>query len=447
MPRRTPLNTGLPAEGAQRLSRVRAALVALHESYPDLVFDVTTDGSLLVESRADGERPMECPFPGCRQRFKRRRANDVARHFQTKHAPDALPFVCPAPCTMRTNRRDHFAKHLELKESCVWRLLSQRNDPDVDIMMTMAAQSGAFGAAGHWTALLAAAHEFDLADIHAAPAPPSTAAHGFAPAFNDNGSSTLLIPSAATAYAPAALAWPPPPPPPGYGNLPLQLHASDNVYGPIAYRGNEGDPGHLAGAAAPLLHHRPHHHQYGAAYMATAGGGRAPPHYPSEPAAPAPDPGPVVGLPMAPPPSLWDAAYVVPAPQYPSDPASALADHAYPSHPAPDAAAADYGAVGGWHEPSGRARGAAEILAAFAQLSRMQPQPRRAESATLARTGGPHVPHAAAVDGFVATAGATAGSAPTALHPHASSHSAPLDANFVGFPPDTLALGAYAQQQ
>ncbi|KAI9155863.1 hypothetical protein H9P43_008973 [Blastocladiella emersonii ATCC 22665] len=274
MPPSSPANTGLPPQGAQRISRVRAALVALHEAYPNLAFDVTTDGSLLVESRADGERPMECPFPGCRQRFKRRRANDVARHFQTRHAPDALPFVCPAPCTSRTNRRDHFATHLKRSEPCVWRLLVQRTDPDVDIMMTMAAQSGAFGAAGHWTELLAAAHELDLATI------PTTAPLP-APALTMQEYTTTLAnaPQLPRAANVPALEWHQPPshPPLVFSGLP-PLHAPSS---------HDAGPAYPAGSHAvfsPAMDHHRHHHHHCPGFDASAAAGypaRVPSRYSS----------------------------------------------------------------------------------------------------------------------------------------------------------------------
>ncbi|KAI9183026.1 hypothetical protein H9P43_003942 [Blastocladiella emersonii ATCC 22665] len=175
MPRRTPIETGLPPEGAQCLSRIRDALQSLREAYPALNFGVTPDGRLLVETRADCLRLTACPAPGCRQRIKGDRSNDVARHFQTQHAPDSLPFVCPAPCTMRTNRRDRFVKHLKAKPACARRVLSHRDDPDIGIMMAMAMQSAAAGATidapDHWTALLAAEHDLELADIPTAPPP------------------------------------------------------------------------------------------------------------------------------------------------------------------------------------------------------------------------------------------------------------------------------------
>ncbi|KAI9182960.1 hypothetical protein H9P43_003876 [Blastocladiella emersonii ATCC 22665] len=338
---------------------VRDALLALHASYPHLVFGVTPDGCLLLESRADRQRLTACPVPGCRQRFKRERSNDVARHFQTQHAPESLPFMCPAPCHSRTNRRDHFVKHLKGKPSCAWRLLSQRNDPDVDVMMTMAMQSGEPGS-DHWTELLAAEHDLDLADLPAAPPPPSPSApqastHGFAGA----PSSTMQAPG--ESHAPA-LAWPPsaliPPPPPG-------LHSA-------AYGG--------------FPHARAHGYDHGSVPNAN---------------------------------SLWDSAAIAPhaatldlPPSNPLDPATFFAL----GGPLTTAwnVQADGNASGADRDATGGGNGDSEILAAIALLANeTSQQPSRNEESPARAAdvvAGPSLSHAAAASGRLAhTAASSAG--------------------------------------
>ncbi|KAI9188328.1 hypothetical protein H9P43_002719 [Blastocladiella emersonii ATCC 22665] len=393
----------------------RSALLALHESHPDLAFDVTSDGCLLLESRADGQRPMACPFPGCPQRFKRKRANDVARHFQTKHAPDALPFVCPVPCGSRTNRRDHFVKHLKHSESCVWRLLSQRGDPDVDIMMALAAQSGAFGA-GHWTEVLAAEYEFDLADIPTfAPPPPPVPqppAHGYAAAPN----SVLQILGAANT---PALEWAPPtpplplsPPPPELSNVPSQDgHGHGHRYAPILRDAGPVYPAEAETAAPPAVYyHYHHHHHHPSASDATTVAGH-PAHVPSRypggvsvavhrqqplvstattaPAAMAPSWDPAIAGAST---AVAPRATMNPAPLYSLNPAV---------HPAFDAPPATSSAAAGdssaWNDGERSDNGGIGFLATLARFTELQ-QPQRAESRARAVNGigGPHLPHTAA---------------------------------------------------
>ncbi|KAI9155877.1 hypothetical protein H9P43_008987 [Blastocladiella emersonii ATCC 22665] len=122
------------------IPRVRASLDRLRTSFPDLRVTLTAGGSLLLETADDDARPTTCP--SCQLFFKR--SNDAARHFQTAHASDTLPYVCVASCSTRTNRRDHFIDHLRRNpDSCALAFLCElAKSPaarDPDLMATAAA--------------------------------------------------------------------------------------------------------------------------------------------------------------------------------------------------------------------------------------------------------------------------------------------------------------------
>ncbi|KAI9155862.1 hypothetical protein H9P43_008972 [Blastocladiella emersonii ATCC 22665] len=122
------------------IPRVRATFDRLRAAFPDLHFSLTASSSLHLASVAGNSRPTTCP--ACALSFDR--SNDAARHFQTAHAGDTLPYVCVASCSARTNRRDHFSDHLRRNPgSCALAFLCElAKSPaarDPDLMATAAA--------------------------------------------------------------------------------------------------------------------------------------------------------------------------------------------------------------------------------------------------------------------------------------------------------------------
>ncbi|KAI9183027.1 hypothetical protein H9P43_003943 [Blastocladiella emersonii ATCC 22665] len=131
------------ARAHEPLTLPRAELDRLRAAHPDMLFTLTASGGLVLERAADGSRPNTCP--SCALNFPR--PSDAARHFQTAHARDTLPFVCVASCSARaarTNRRDRFINHLRRNAgSCTLAFLCElAKDPvarDADLVATVAA--------------------------------------------------------------------------------------------------------------------------------------------------------------------------------------------------------------------------------------------------------------------------------------------------------------------